>query len=230
MSSSRSHPAGSGWGPRSLGPRRLVPILLPSPTRGLGASSDLSAGLTAARPLRPLALLPLLWVDDHAWLPACGALDGLRGCGTDRARAGGAATPPPGRAALLPPTPQSVHFLTHLCPVPSGGPVPDCAPDWATGHAPRAAHQELPSAAASRRTHGLGLLRSFHPSRSPAPCLSPGPRSGDSAGPGAQPVARAGPLGSRLRPLSTINDAQSDLGLMCLVVCVGGGRVLGPLP
>lgn len=70
--------------------------------RGLGESDiHLPTGLAAAGCLRPLALLPLRRVTDHTWLPACGCLDGLRGPGPHRARAGGAATSSLGGAALL---------------------------------------------------------------------------------------------------------------------------------
>ncbi|XP_019670467.3 carbonic anhydrase 15-like isoform X1 [Felis catus] len=79
---------------------------------------------------------------------------------------------------------------------PSGGPVPDHAPGWAPRLAPCTAHRELPPAAASRGSQGLGLSRCLHPRSSLGARPNPSPCARGSAG----PVALAEPLGTRFDP------------------------------
>ncbi|XP_045313221.1 carbonic anhydrase 15-like isoform X3 [Leopardus geoffroyi] len=144
----------------------LVSSLKNVSERGVSESGlHLPAGLAAAGRLRPLALLPLLGVANHAWLPAFGCLDCLRGRGTHRAR--------------------------------TGGPIPDHAPGRAPRRlSPRTAHRELPPAAASRGSQGLGLSRCLHLRSSLGARPNPSPCARGSAG----PVALAEPLGTRFDP------------------------------
>ncbi|XP_040321022.1 carbonic anhydrase 15-like isoform X8 [Herpailurus yagouaroundi] len=79
---------------------------------------------------------------------------------------------------------------------PSGGPVPDHAPGWAPRLSPCTAHRELPPAAASRGSQGLGLSRCLHPRSSLGARPNPSPCARGSAG----PVALAEPLGTRFDP------------------------------
>ncbi|XP_043414054.1 carbonic anhydrase 15-like isoform X8 [Prionailurus bengalensis] len=79
---------------------------------------------------------------------------------------------------------------------PSGGPVPDHAPGWAPRLSPCTAHRELPPAAASRGSQGLGLSRCLHPRSSLGARPNPSPCAGGSAG----PVALAEPLRTRFDP------------------------------
>nr|XP_060468995.1 carbonic anhydrase 15-like isoform X8 [Panthera onca] len=79
---------------------------------------------------------------------------------------------------------------------PSGGPVPDHAPVRAPRLSPCTAHRELPPAAASRGSQGLGLSRCLHPRSSLGARPNPSPCARGSAG----PVALAEPLGTRFDP------------------------------
>ncbi|XP_058548950.1 carbonic anhydrase 15-like isoform X8 [Neofelis nebulosa] len=79
---------------------------------------------------------------------------------------------------------------------PSGGPVPDHAPGRAPRLSPCTAHRELPPAAASRGSQGLGLSRCLHPRSSLGARPNPSPCACGSAG----PVALAEPLGTRFDP------------------------------
>ncbi|XP_053758264.1 carbonic anhydrase 15-like isoform X9 [Panthera pardus] len=79
---------------------------------------------------------------------------------------------------------------------PSGGPVPDHAPVRAPQLSPCTAHRELPPAAASRGSQGLGLSRCLHPRSSLGARPNPSPCARGSAG----PVALAEPLGTRFDP------------------------------